>query len=122
LYTANQTGQGPAAAQVVSAQGVYSGVSQCGSVGVCVPVPIDVTTSPYLVLYGTGIRAAAPTNVSVQMGNVAAPMLYAGPQATYAGLDQVNALLPSSLQGRRQLVVTVTVNGQAANMGELAFQ
>jgi uncharacterized protein (TIGR03437 family) len=107
---------------VVSAQGVYSDVSQCGSAGVCVPVPIDVTTSPYLVLYGTGIRGAAPTNVSVQIGNVAAPVQYAGPQGSYPGLDQVNALLPSSLQGRGQLVVTITVNGQATNMGELAFQ
>jgi phospholipase C len=122
LYNANQTGQGPAAAQVVSAQGVYSNASQCSSAGVCMPVPIDVTTSPYLVLYGTGIRGAAPTNVSVQIGNVAAPVLYAGPQGTYPGLDQVNALLPSGLQGRGQLVVTVTVNGQATNMGELAFQ
>jgi len=86
------------------------------------PVPIDVTMSPYLVLYGTGIRGTAPTNESVQIGNVAAPVLYAGPQGAYPGLDQVNALLPSSLQGRGQLVVTVTVNGQATNMGELVFQ
>jgi hypothetical protein len=33
----------------------------------------------------------------------------------------VNATLPAGLKGRGQLVVTVTVNGQATNMGQLLF-
>jgi len=40
----------------------------------------------------------------------------------YAGLDQVNVTLPSTLKGRGQLIVTVTVNGQATNMAQLLFQ
>jgi uncharacterized protein (TIGR03437 family) len=43
-------------------------------------------------------------------------------RGAYAGLDQVNAALPSTLQGRGQLVVTITVNGQATKMGQLLFQ
>jgi len=34
----------------------------------------------------------------------------------------VNVALPGTLKGRGQLVVTVTVNGQATNMGQLLFQ
>jgi len=34
----------------------------------------------------------------------------------------VNVNLPPALKGRGQLVVTVTVGGQATNMGQLAFQ
>jgi uncharacterized protein (TIGR03437 family) len=56
------------------------------------------------------------------IGNVNAPVTYAGAQGAYAGLDQVNVTLPATLKGRGQLVVTVTVNGQAANMAQLKFQ
>jgi len=121
LYTANQTGQGPVAAQVTAGQ-TYSNTTQCNSSGSCTLVPINVTTQPYLILYGTGIRGATQANVSVKIGNINAPVTYAGAQGGYAGLDQVNATLPNMLQGRGQLVVTVTVNGQATNMGQLLFQ
>jgi phospholipase C len=122
LYTASLSGQGPAAAQVVDARGAYSNTFQCSSVGSCTPAAIDIDASPYLILYGTGIRGAPLANVSVKIGNVDAPATYAGAQGTYAGLDQVNVSLPAALKGRGQLVVTITVNGQATNMGQLAFQ
>jgi uncharacterized protein (TIGR03437 family) len=121
LYTANATGQGPAAAQATNGQ-TYSNTFQCGSAGNCTLIPIDVASQPFLILYGTGIRGAALANVSVKIGNIDAPVAYAGAQGGYAGLDQVNAALPSSLKGRGQLVVTITVNGQASNMGQLLFQ
>jgi uncharacterized protein (TIGR03437 family) len=121
LYTANMTGQGPAAAQVTNGQ-TYTNTSQCNSAGNCTLIPIDVTSQPYLILYGTGIRGAAQSTVSVMIGNVNAPVTYAGAQGTYAGLDQVNVTLPATLKGRGQLIVTVTVNGQATNMAQLLFQ
>jgi phospholipase C len=121
LYTATMTGQGPAAAQVTNGQ-IYSGTSQCNAAGACSSIPINIASRPYLVLYGTGIRGAAQANVSVRIGNIDAPVIYAGAQGEYAGLDQVNASLPSTLKGRGQLVVTLTVNGQAANMAQLLFQ
>jgi phospholipase C len=121
LYTANLTGQGPAAAQMTNGQ-TYSSTFQCNSAGACMLIPIDVTSQPYLILYGTGIRGAAQANVSVKIGNIDAPVTYAGVQGGFAGLDQVNVSLPTTLKGRGQLVVTVTVNGQATNMGQLLFQ
>jgi phospholipase C len=124
LYTANTTGQGPAAAQVTNGQ-TYSNTFQCSTTSAfpnCAPVPIDVTATPYLVLYGTGIRGAALADVNVKIGNIYVPVQYAGAQGGFAGLDQVNAMLPSTLKGRGQLVVTVSVNGQATNMGQLSFK
>jgi uncharacterized protein (TIGR03437 family) len=121
LYTVNMTGQGPAAAQVTNGQ-TYTNTSQCNSTGSCTLVPINVTSQPYLVLYGTGIRGAAQANVSVTIGNINAPVTYAGAQGVDAGLDQVNVALPATLKGRGQLVVTVTVNGQATNMAQVLFQ
>ena len=72
----------------------------------------------------TGVQTCALpiSNVSVKIGNIDAPVTYAGAQGAYAGLDQVNVALPGALKGRGQLVVTVTVNGQATNMGQLLFQ
>ncbi len=122
LYTTGQTGLGPAAAQVVNSQGAYSNTFQCASGSACALVPIDVSASSYLILYGTGIRGGTQAGVSVTIGNIDAPVLFAGPQGPLAGLDQVNVALPAALKGRGQLVVTVSVNGQATNMGQLAFQ
>jgi uncharacterized protein (TIGR03437 family) len=121
LFTAPQNGHGPAAAQAVNNQG-YVNTSQCTTPASCSLTPIDVNAYPYLTLYGTGIRGAAQANIRVKIGNVEAPVTFAGAQGQYAGLDQVNVSLPPSLKGRGQLVVTITANGQSSNMGELAFQ
>jgi phospholipase C len=125
LYTANATGQGAAAAQVVTGQ-TYVPTFGCDANGRnCTPAAINLSGPilPYLVLYGTGIRhRSSLANVSVAIGNVNAPVTYAGAQGTYAGLDQINVTLPVTLKGRGQLVVTVTVDGQASNMAQLAFQ
>jgi len=122
LFGANSAGYGPIAAQVVNGS-TYSNASKCNSSG-CSPIPINVVSgSTYLLVYGTGIRhVSSQAAVDVKIGNVDAPVQYAGAQNQYAGLDQVNALLPVSLQGRGQLVVAVTVDGQTTNMGQLAFQ
>src|SRR6185312_3902474 len=72
LFTAQQTGQGPAAAQVeiVGANGtMFRNTAQCTSAG-CSLIPIDLKAAPpgqiYLILYGTGIRnASPPSQVSV---------------------------------------------------------
>ena len=122
LYAANAAGFGPAAAQVVTGS-TYSNTFQCNVSG-CMPVPIATAAgSPYLILYGTGIRHASSLSaVDVRIGNIDAPVLYAGAQGQYAGLDQVNVALPSTLAGRGRLVVTITADGQTSNMGQLAFQ
>jgi uncharacterized protein (TIGR03437 family) len=70
----------------------------------------------YLILYGTGIRGRAElTQVKVKLGDVYVQAEYAGKQGGFAGLDQINALIPRQLIGRGEVNVELIVNGQAAN-------
>lgn len=83
------------------------------------PLPIDLgppTDQVYIILYGTGIRFRSQlTNVSLQIGGVTESVAYAGPQGFYAGLDQVNALIPHSLAGRGKVNLTLAVDGLTTN-------
>jgi len=87
LYTANQTGQGPAIAQVVTPDGTYSNTVQCSSTGVCAMVPINITASPYLILYGTGMRGPSGERHG-QNRKLGAPVMYAGAQASMPALTR----------------------------------
>src|SRR5579864_797798 len=83
------------------------------------PLPVDLgppTDQVYIILYGTGIRfRSALSNVSLQIGGVTESVAYAGPQGGFAGLDQVNALIPRSLVGSGKVNLTLTVDGIATN-------
>ena len=46
---------------------------------------------------------------------------YFGPQGGFAGLDQVNVMLPASMAGSGQVNVSITVDGQTSNVGTIAF-
>lgn len=83
-----------------------------------VPAPIDVGSAErpaYLVLFGTGMRNAAPGSVKVLIGGLNAPVTYHGPAPGFTGLDQVNLEIPVALKGRGQVAVSVIVNGLASN-------
>jgi uncharacterized protein (TIGR03437 family) len=130
IYTADFSGHGPPASQLLTVQSngtqSFSSPYQCNSAGQdCTPVPIPVGTASnqyYLVLYGTGIRGLnSPASIQATVGNVNAPVQYAGAQGI-AGLDQVNLYLPPMLKGRGQLPLTITVDGQASNIVEVAFK
>lgn len=76
-----------------------------------------------LVLFGTGIRGLSSLNaVRATIGGLEAVVQYAGPQATFTGLDQVNLLVPRSLAGRGVLDVIVTVDGKAANAVQVSIR
>ncbi len=66
--------------------------------GVYTPVPIDVTTGQaYLILFGTGLRNS--NSISVMSAAELPDVTFAGPQPSFAGLDQVNLPLPPALAG-----------------------
>jgi uncharacterized protein (TIGR03437 family) len=94
-------------------------VFQCvDTPGSCRLVPIDpgVDAPVYLSFYGTGISGrSSMANVTVTIGGVSVPALYAGPQGQFPGLDQVNVPLPLSLHGAGVVNVTVTVDGVTSN-------
>jgi uncharacterized protein (TIGR03437 family) len=82
------------------------------------PVQGPVTLGPAgeqatLVLYGTGLNGAKEVTATVD--GVAVPVAYAGPQGTYAGLDQINLTLPQGLAGRGRVDVVVTAGGKPSN-------
>jgi len=130
IFTAGNSGSGPPAAQVVRVSGGVASFDPApfvvGTNGTpATPSPIKLspsTDSVYLVLYGTGIqRHAGP--VTVTIGGVAIPVLYAGVQGTLTGLDQINiGPLPQSLAGQSSLNLVVTVDGVTANTVTLSFQ
>ena len=74
-------------------------------------------------LYGTGIRnRTALSDVTVQIGGQSLPAAYAGAAPTFAGLDQVNVLLPNSLAGTGTVNLSVNVAGTASNALTVTFQ
>ncbi|MBI3281058.1 MAG: hypothetical protein HYZ57_14580, partial [Acidobacteria bacterium] len=94
LFTANSSGQGPAAALAfrLEANGQFTElpVFRCAGPLLCYTQQIDVSSDRpvYLSLFGTGIRhRSSLAAVSATLGGKALPVLYAGPQNQYAGLD-----------------------------------
>jgi uncharacterized protein (TIGR03437 family) len=122
IFSADGNGQGVARAQTVR---VGSGISsqvdafRCSSALSCSAVPIDLISTidrVILVLYGTGVRSRSTLeNVRVQIGGVAAPVLYAGPQNQFVGIDQLNVEIPRDLIGRGLVDVNIAVDGHRAN-------
>jgi uncharacterized protein (TIGR03437 family) len=131
LFSVNQTGEGLAAATVqrVAANGIvtFDPIAQYNSSAQkFIPFPINVqsgTDQVYLNLYGTGIRGRSElTNVRATVDGIDVPVLYAGSQGSFLGVDQVNVLLPSSLAGKKEVNVILTVDNQVANPVKIFIQ
>jgi uncharacterized protein (TIGR03437 family) len=91
---------------------------QCTASGcTSVPVAVGADHALYVSFYGTGIRnRSALSKVTVTIGGVEAPVQYAGAAAGFVGLDQVNVLVPLTLQGRGESNVVVTADGVVSNI------
>ncbi len=90
---------------------------QCSANG-CISVPIDsgADTEVFLVLFGTGIRGRSSlANVTAPIGGVSVPVLFAGAQGQFPGLDQVNVSLPQNFAGHGEQDLVLMVDGYAAN-------
>jgi len=123
LFSMNGTGTGPVAATAVSITGsnpaITSPVSlyNCGSLP-CQALPVDLSGSApvFLTLYGTGIRnRSSLDNVLVTINGISLPALYAGPQPSFAGLDQINVQLTPALSGSGMANIVVKVDQHQAN-------
>jgi uncharacterized protein (TIGR03437 family) len=125
VFSMSGTGQGVAAAIGirVDASGAQVPVElfRCAA-NPCTAVPVDVSTPVFVSLYGTGIRGRASLDgVRVTAGGVNLPILFAGAQGA-PGLDQVNVELLSSLRGRGDIPIVLTVDGKVANTVTLHIQ
>jgi len=82
------------------------------------PLALGAEDEPvYLVLYGTGFRNRSSLDrVRVTLRGASVPVLYAGAQGTFAGLDQLNAgPLPPELRGAGPISFSVEVDGELSN-------
>lgn len=131
LFSANSSGQGVAAGEVlrVKANGtqVYESLSRYdASQQRSVPIPIDLGPEGdqvFLILYGTGWRnRSALASVTTKLGGTSGETFYAGPQGSFAGLDQLNVLIPRSLAGRGEVDVVLMVDGVPANIVRVSIK
>jgi uncharacterized protein (TIGR03437 family) len=124
LFAANANGQGVAAALALRVKS--DGSQSYEPVAAYDPAqnkfvarPVDLgpeSDQVVLVLFGTGLHHVSPsTEVSVQIGGVEVPVLYAGPQGGFVGLDQINVSLTRNLIGRGEVDVVLVVDGKTAN-------
>jgi uncharacterized protein (TIGR03437 family) len=114
IFSASGTGSGLAAANA------FRGTNELD-----VNLPIDVSNSApvYLTLYGTGVRNRSSLgNVSVSINGIEVPVLYAGPQPNFAGLDQINVQLTPDLQGSGVANIVVTVDQRDSNISTITIQ
>jgi hypothetical protein len=132
LFSANASGTGVAAAQIlrVHADGssAVENVAAFDSASqTFVPAPVDFGTTGdklYLLLYGTGLRHSVNAkSVTATVNGVSVPVLFAGAQPTFAGLDQVNlGPLPASLKGAGSVNVQIVVDGLPSNTVTVSFK
>lgn len=77
----------------------------------------------FLILFGTGFRyRSALSNVVVTIGGEPVQVLYAGPQGSFVGLDQLNLSLPRNLVGRGTVDIVISIDGKVANTLQVNFQ
>ncbi len=135
LFAADASGNGLAAGQIqrVTPDGsqTFAPTAQYNPVTKSYDYqPINLNTSTsltsdevYLVLFGTGWRnRTSLQNVRARVGGQEAQVVYAGAQPEYAGLDQVNILLPQSLAGAGLVEVVLYVDGKASNTVKIFIQ
>ena len=128
LFTINSAGLVAAnVLRVSNGNQTYEDVYQMdpsGSGGI-VARPIDLgpsTDTVYLLLYATGLRAAGTGGVSVKIGGVYAPVLFAGANGQFVSVDQVNVQIPRSLAGRGDVALVLKASGNQAYTTHVTIQ
>lgn len=131
LFVADASGRGlPAAgALTFKADGTQSSQSVARfdtATSRFVAVPIDLGGEGdrvFLSLFGTGVRKRSSLeNVQAFIGGIQAPVLYAGEQGGFAGLDQINLEIPRALAGSGLVDVLLIVDGRTANIVQIQIQ
>ena len=136
IFAANADANGVAAANIFrlkfgSPDGVYEPLLQFDQASQrYVPLPVDggsvfppSNDTLYLLLYGTGIRSRGSlAKIQVTVGGVSCAVEYAGPHCCFIGVDQLNVRLPQAMNGRGEVDIVVTVDGQVTNTTTMAFK
>lgn len=124
FFSAARDGKGAPAAEILTVRADGSRTSALAYDASLQPVAIDVRSGEvYLILYGTGFRAARASEATARIGSTAIPVLALAASPQYAGLDQV-ALgpLPASLAGAGMQELRVTVGARTSNAVTVRLQ
>jgi uncharacterized protein (TIGR03437 family) len=131
LFSANGDGVGVAAGEgLLSWNAGSTGIPMAifdSRLSMWMPAPIKVGAANelmFLTLYGTGIRGRRNVSqVQATVGGISVPVIYAGPQGSFAGLDQINiGPLPAGLAGKGMADIQLTVAGQSSNSVQVFLQ
>lgn len=131
LFSANSSGLGVASAIALRVRSNGTQITEPISIWDAglnrfVAAPIDLGgegEQVYLVLFGTGIRyRSGLSNVTARLGGTDATVTYAGAQNEFAGLDQINLLLPRNLAGRGEVDLVLTADGKTANTVKVSIK
>jgi uncharacterized protein (TIGR03437 family) len=118
VFTADMTGQGTYAGQVIYAHADGTETIANSTAPVHLGVAGDQV---YLVLYGTGLRHAS--SVTATVNGIGVPVVFSGAQGSYPGMDQINlGPLPAGLAGAGTVNVIITADGQVANTVAVSIQ
>ena len=115
IFTASYTGRGLPVALTTYDGFVYDSVINADGSAKAVN-PGSSWRPNYLLLFGTGLKSV--NGLRVRMGNTEIIPLYAGEQGSFAGLDQVNLMLPSNVTGGT-IDITLSAEGRASNTVQL---
>ena len=93
----------------------------CGATaGSCVPQPVSLGSATDVVvleLFATGVRhLSSLSNIFAQINGISVPVLFAGAQPQYTGLDQINVQVPGYLAVFGQVNVAITVRDTVNNV------
>jgi uncharacterized protein (TIGR03437 family) len=133
IYTAMQSGSGPASGIAICAgtcsgwpnsQGngqFYQNTFAAGCTAAsCTAQPISLggaSDQVVVELFGTGIRHVSSLSaVTATINGQSIPVVYAGAQGQYPGLDQVNVLIPHSLAGSGVSTLVLSVQDAVNNV------
>lgn len=122
IFTLTSDGRGIPVSQIQRVRGTTdlgfeSTFTFTGTAWATVPITWnDPNDSVYLVLYANGTRKNSGLSAaSATIAGTTATIVYAGPQGFFPGVDQVNILLPRSLQGKGDVNLTITIDGKTSN-------
>jgi uncharacterized protein (TIGR03437 family) len=125
IYAANGLAAALAVTADVNGNQTTTVLVTANASGTLVTAPISLdppSNSVFLILYGTGIRGAALSQVSVQVAGQNLAPAYAAAAPGYPGEDQINVRLPYSLKGSGNTAVTVTAAGLQSNTVHIQIQ
>jgi uncharacterized protein (TIGR03437 family) len=124
VYTLNASNLAAAYVDCVtgSTQTLTNPFQVSGSALIAQSIDLTACDESVLLLFGTGFDRARTADVTVMFDNTPGSVLYAGPQGTWPGLDQVNVAIPKSLAGAGNVAVVLSAGGIAANVVNLSIR